>query len=177
MDKADVEPTTAPRGRALWAEDAITRFLEARHPTLRELDALEHVRILHNAHRSAVAGKPALLLDLCRSGEASKGGAASLSTADYHRVCIAAGVEGLARQGGFTQTVAATKVSVAFGKNGISVTEGSALQYFKRIRRRDANDDAREVFNKLTANAPRTLPDREIWLNQLAATAGRILGT
>ena len=91
-----------------------------------------------------MAGKPALLLDLCRSGEASKGGAASLSTADYHRVAVPPPEwRGWRDKRGFTQTVAATKVSVAFGKNGISVTEGSALQYFKRIRRRDANDDAR----------------------------------
>lgn len=164
-----------PAAVALWQLTALLRFHEPPPGSrLLDLDALQSLRILRNAIEDAVDGKLATFQALLPKREAPKGGAAPLTTVAYRRTYVAAGLEVLTRQGGFTRTVAKKKVRDEFGKNGISVTEGSVLEYYKR-RKHDA--DMFAVFEKMTAHVPRSRPEREARLKQLAESAGRILET
>jgi hypothetical protein len=164
---------------AVWMWTAVCRFLEPPGSTLHDIDALLPMRVLLNALREALAGNLAPVRAMLPERETLEGAKPLLSTGGCHRACAAAGVMGLwgAQRGGVTQNDAKELVSKAFDEAGISITPGSALEFFKRIRRGDDTVAVLDMYAKLTADLPasRPLPERKAWLKRLADAAGRIL--
>ena len=164
----------------LWALRAIISPHDAPGEPLRDLDALAAPRILLNAIEDAVAGKPARFLALLPEKTPQDG--AGVSTADLHRACVAAGIAALwgkAQRGGVTQKIAKGLVSKAFEEADISITQDSALEFFKRIQRGDDTAAVLDLYEKLTVDFPaaRPLPERKACLKRLADHAGRTLET
>jgi hypothetical protein len=160
--------------------------LRVQDTTLKELDALAPIRILCNAIRDALAGKPATFLAMLPKPDDPSVDSLPATTGALTRACVSVGLAvltlGKAQRGGISRDKAKQEVRDAFRKEGIDFTADTALEWAKRLNRGD-DPDARAQFDEImvpvikAAATHWSIKERRVALKRLADVAGRKLET